>query len=232
MSSDPWNDYVMVFSKGTTPASQVKFLSDHIPRVINLRKITQPGELLFRAIETEDRKHLARLQTRIVDLELSLAQPPVRNAEAYPLPAIPNGSDLNFGGWSGSGLAVSELCWEIPSPIAGGHVMRHRLLGDAVGPQDVFGCLIDTRLRPGGPYVASAWIWLPTDFDGRNAGLVILGRPSLNSQAIDISIRGKWQQIWVNAFLGADQTAAFPRLAVDGPAGTTVYTSGWRFERG
>lgn len=44
----------MLFCKGTIDHVQPGFLSDHIPGVMNLRKFTQPGEVLFRRAETDD----------------------------------------------------------------------------------------------------------------------------------------------------------------------------------
>jgi hypothetical protein len=154
------------------------------------------------------------------------------DADGYPMPNVTTESALSFGGWSGSSVAVSELAWEVPPPPAGGHVMRHRLINDTAGGQDIFGCLISSGLQPGNLYVVSVWIWLPTDFSGRYAGLVILGRPSLRLCNATHALSGRWQQVWTSAFLGADQTGAFPRLVVDGPPGVTLYTSGWRLEQG
>jgi SAM-dependent methyltransferase len=74
----PWNDYVMIFSKGAINPSRVDFLSDRIPGVMNLRKITCPGEILFRTAETDDLRHMAKLQARVATLEAALAQRPDR----------------------------------------------------------------------------------------------------------------------------------------------------------
>lgn len=69
----PWNDYVMIFSKGAIDPARVPFLSDHIPGVMNLRKITQPDAILFRTAETDDLRHMGQLHERIAQLEAALA---------------------------------------------------------------------------------------------------------------------------------------------------------------
>jgi SAM-dependent methyltransferase len=43
----PWNDYVMIFTKGGVDLPRVGFLSDRISGVVNLRKFNRPGEVLF-----------------------------------------------------------------------------------------------------------------------------------------------------------------------------------------
>lgn len=69
----PWNDTVMVFTKGEVDAARTGFLSDQIPGVTNLRKITHPDEMLFYTAETDDLRHMARLHARIAQLEATLA---------------------------------------------------------------------------------------------------------------------------------------------------------------
>jgi SAM-dependent methyltransferase len=64
----PWNDYVMVFTKGAVDPAGVTFLSDQIPGVTNLRKIGVPT-LLFYTAETDDLRHMAALQARVAALE-------------------------------------------------------------------------------------------------------------------------------------------------------------------
>jgi SAM-dependent methyltransferase len=72
----PWNDYVMVFSKGTIDPTSVAFLSDHIAGVMNLRKVTRPGEILFPTAETDDLRHMNQLHARITQLEKEHAARP------------------------------------------------------------------------------------------------------------------------------------------------------------
>jgi hypothetical protein len=74
--SAPWNDYVMIFTKGAVNVERVGFVSDNAPGVMNLRKITHPGEILLRSKESADVKHLMQLRTRIAKLESTLAQQP------------------------------------------------------------------------------------------------------------------------------------------------------------
>ena len=74
----PWNDYVMIFSKGSIDASRCGFLSDGFGNVMNLRKATHPNEVLLRAAESEDQLQLRLLQHRVAELELALAKQPQR----------------------------------------------------------------------------------------------------------------------------------------------------------
>ena len=69
----PWNDYVMIFAKGEVVADRVRFMSDHTPGVMNLRKITAPGKLLARTEETDDLRHMFQMRARIRQLEETLA---------------------------------------------------------------------------------------------------------------------------------------------------------------
>ena len=69
----PWNDYVMIFSKGGIDPGRVRFLSDDIPGVTNVRKITRPGEVLSRTAEPDDLRHMVQLHDRIARLEAALA---------------------------------------------------------------------------------------------------------------------------------------------------------------
>jgi SAM-dependent methyltransferase len=71
---DPWNDYVMIFSKGPIDPVRTLFLSDHFAGVTNLRKITRPGEVLFHSAETDDLRQLSQLLKRVAQLEAALAQ--------------------------------------------------------------------------------------------------------------------------------------------------------------
>lgn len=152
------------------------------------------------------------------------------DADKYPRDVEIGPGALDFGGWSGSAVATSELAWEVPPAPAGGHVMRHHLIADVAEAQDIFGCFVSTGLKPGGLYAASVCVRLPEDFTGTNVGLVMLGRPSLRGGRLDLQLRGAWQRVWVSAFLGTEDTLAFPRLVVSGPRGTTVFSADWRLE--
>lgn len=68
----PWNDAVMIFTKGDPDTSRIGFLSDQIPGVTNLRKASHPGELLFHTAETDDLRHMAQLRARVTELEAAL----------------------------------------------------------------------------------------------------------------------------------------------------------------
>ena len=67
-----WNDYVMIFSKGPIDPMSTRFLSDSIPGIMNLRKISAPGEVLFRTAETDDLREISQLQDRIAKVRAAL----------------------------------------------------------------------------------------------------------------------------------------------------------------
>ena len=69
----PWNDYVMIFQKGTPNPERAKFISDRLHGLKNLRKITNPDEILFRIDKTDDLLHMEQLHARISQLEAELA---------------------------------------------------------------------------------------------------------------------------------------------------------------
>jgi SAM-dependent methyltransferase len=68
----PWNDYVMVFSKGAIDLTRVPFLSDHAGDIRNLRKITEPGKMFFHTAETDDLRQINELNGRVDRLRAAL----------------------------------------------------------------------------------------------------------------------------------------------------------------
>lgn len=68
----PWNDYVMIFSKGKITTSKIGFLSDNISGIMNLRKVTHPRGLMFHTVDTDDMRLVSELRERIAQLESAL----------------------------------------------------------------------------------------------------------------------------------------------------------------
>ncbi|WP_146101529.1 hypothetical protein [Rhodopila globiformis] len=154
------------------------------------------------------------------------------DAGAYPWSCGVAEGALNFGGWSGSRIAVSELSWEVPPRSVGQHVMRHQLVSDNSDWRGMFGCLVRSALRSDSLYVASAYVWLPQNFSGDSVGILLHGRPSLYGRGADVRLRAGWQRIWVSAHLAASEPVAFPNLVLRGPAGTTIFSTEWQLETG
>lgn len=154
------------------------------------------------------------------------------DASAYPRSRKTADGALDFAGWTGSGIGVSELSWEVRPRAAGRHVMRHRLISDNSDWQGLFGCLVRSGLHGDRLYVASAYVWLPQDFSGTSVGIALQGRPSLHGRGADLHVRSVWQRVWVSGYLDTSEPVAFPTLVVRGSGGTTIFSTDWRLETG
>jgi hypothetical protein len=121
----------MVFSNGPIDPNHARFLSDYIPGVMNLRKITHQNEILFRRAETDDLFHMDQLHVRIAQLERALAQADKTRPDAIatdgvispPLTAIP----VIDAGQLVSGAEQGGLIEAVPI-VADGRVPRRRPL--------------------------------------------------------------------------------------------------------
>jgi hypothetical protein len=120
-----------------------------------------------------------------------------------------------------------------PPLLPGADVALHTLgplsagAGWAVGTRPV-----QAGLEPGAVHVASAHVWIPAGFRGREVGLVLDGLYSLRIDNARLDLREQWQRAWVTARLPEDTTAAAPGLYVQGQPGDFVYSTCWRLERG
>ncbi len=65
----PWNDYVMLFTKGDLTEYHPVFLTDEIPDATNIRRITHPDLVLRKVHDTDDMRQIAALAARVAELE-------------------------------------------------------------------------------------------------------------------------------------------------------------------
>ena len=108
-------------------------------------------------------------------------------------------------------------------------VLRHRCSGAA--PAALLTWPLGL-LRPGEPLVAACAVWLPEEFNGRNIVLALPGLPRLGLEAIDCSLRGRWQPLSLTVrFAGATVPGELSLLATGQP-GAEFFTTCWRLARG
>jgi hypothetical protein len=138
----------------------------------------------------------------------------------------------DFGGWTGTPKATAEFEWGIPASPSRGQIMKHVLIEECGPGTGIFGCLIRTNLTPAAVYVASAFVWLPDQFKGDGVGLAMHGTPRLYRSGANAKMTGVWQFVWAVTRTVNENPFAFPMLYVAGPAGTMLFTSGWRLEAG
>jgi capsular polysaccharide biosynthesis protein len=136
------------------------------------------------------------------------------------------------GWWQANGAVVRRIT-ELPPPVAGGAVLEH-LLVEATQPASaaIFGCVVAEGLTPAPMHVASVYVLLPEDFAGSVVGVLLSGVASWQLANAKLTQFGTWQRVWASARLPPDAAAANPALFVVGPAGTRLFTSGWRLEAG
>ena len=86
-------------------------------------------------------------------------------------------------------------------------------------------------LVPSTLYIASTWIWVPPGFDGY-ISVLFPGSPSIRSWTPEPELFGQWQRIATSFRLPENLKFQYTSLQIRGPAGTKVFTTGWRFEVG
>lgn len=91
---------------------------------------------------------------------------------------------------------------------------------------------IPTGLSPDTSYVASAFVYLPTDADLDTVDIIIPGITATLVRRADLSLRDQWQRIWTCGRLRSGQSNAAPGLFVLGRASSQFLATGWQFEIG
>ena len=141
--------------------------------------------------------------------------------------------DFTGDWWRREPIATSQPTTLLAPPIPGITIMTHRLNQNTVWETAaIFGRYVPKGLVGGQVYVASLQVWVPPDFDGSLVGMVFDGFASGRTVNADLSRRGEWQRIWVQAMIPAEMSAANPSLCVIGPAGSLVHSAGWKLEQG
>ncbi len=168
---------------------------------------------------------------RLIEAPPGTVRPPVQKLVAGNLLR----QTLHFAGdwWRRETVARSTPNASLPPPLPGATVMDHILLR----PTDwqsaaVFGRYVPDGLVAGRGYVASLHVLVPADFEGSLIGMVFDGFASGRTINADLSVRGRWQRIWVQATIPEGMAAANPSLVVVGPAGSRLHTACWKLEQG
>ena len=119
----------------------------------------------------------------------------------------------------------------LPIPEARGFVIEHRLDGDGSNSFDALVISDKLKLRADRMYVASAWVWLPEDFEGWVA-IAFLDMPVVRTWPADLALRCKWQRIATSVRGPGDGALCSAALFTTGASHGLVLSVGWRIERG
>ncbi len=135
--------------------------------------------------------------------------------------------------WRHEQTALSHPTQAVAPPWSDAVVMSHRLATATDWPNAcIFGRYIPSGLIAGSPYVASAYAWVPEDFDGQLVGMVFDGFASTRTVNADLAQRGQWQRIWVQARIPDGMEVGNPSLCLIATSGSTVHTACWKLEQG
>ena len=149
-----------------------------------------------------------------------------------PLNLLPTPDSFDGKEWNAANGAEVER-WNVRPRLAGTAVLLHRLTEMCEYPKfGVYDCRVADQLTPGEFYTASAWVWIPAEFRGREVCLFCAGRPSGRIRRAALYPRETWQMIWVTVQLPLDKTSLLLSLGVAGRAGDEVHSTGWRLEWG
>ncbi len=137
------------------------------------------------------------------------------------------------GRWIIPNHVTTEISEDVRGGSCGHKVFKHSLTVDAsTHNADALVYHVASELRSGALYTISTWVWIPADFAGSNVAMVALGFPSLRGWVADLSKRDQWQHIITSFRQPVDQISAAPALRVIGPAGSILFTTGWRLDEG
>jgi hypothetical protein len=92
--------------------------------------------------------------------------------------------------------------------------------------------LVDNGINADEIYTLSAWLFIPANFRGTGVGMVFDAFPSLSVRNADLSIRDRWQLVWVSSRIPRETHTANPGLLVVGEAGDFVFSTSWKLEAG
>ena len=107
---------------------------------------------------------------------------------------------------------------------------RHR--GKRPGETSLFLESVDaSALAPDRPYVFSAWVWIPRDFEGTRV-FANFGHERLGWRDADLSRRECWQRVWAAGRLLPDQPRLRAGLVVTEDRKNLFWSSRWRLQAG
>jgi FkbH-like protein len=163
--------------------------------------------------------------------------PPAKYVAAQPIPAgrfnmLPNPKTMSGIGWqtvNGTKVQASD----IPPRFQGTAVMCHSLpAANTYATFASFGCLLLNQVIPGECYTASAWVWIPASFRGKEVSLCCIGRSALQVTRASLHLRDAWQIVTVTVRVPVGERNLFPALNILGEAGDVIHTTAWKLEKG
>lgn len=194
-------------------------IADHGPSTI-LR--------VFEADEDHEAGSLERVSDTVLVGRIARFAPQVR---AYEIDLEPwlTLCDRAYAAWRGvpelGPAGARENLLSLPDRLR-----RHR--GRRPGGTSLFTEAVDTRaLAPDRPYVFSAWVWIPREFEGTRV-FANLGHERLGWRDADLSLRECWQRVWAAGRIPRDQPRLRVGLVVTEERKNLIWSSRWRLHEG
>ena len=117
-----------------------------------------------------------------------------------------------------------------PSPPAPGiSVLRHDVTQDHRQHPLFFFDVQD--VDPDTQYIAEASVFIPASFEGKTAGLVMIGFAAERFVPADLAVRDKWQKLSIAARVPENQHRTFPALMANAEPGSVIFSAGWSLRR-
>jgi FkbH-like protein len=160
----------------------------------------------------------------------------VETAEARPIPSqppnlLPNHKAMTGPGWqtfNGTQVHPSELAPPLPDTAVLRHVLR---TANNFSTFTSYGCLLLDQVVPGDCYTASAWVWIPAAFRGREVSMCCVGRSALEVTRASMDLRDAWQTVSYSVRVPPHERNLLPALNILGESGDAVHSTGWKLER-
>jgi hypothetical protein len=152
-------------------------------------------------------------------------------ARREPAPNLIDGTALTENGWRKQHDGETPVC---PSPLRDDAVVMTHVLTTRTNFETGLVCakLVDSGINADEIYTLSAWLFIPAKFRGTGVGMVFDAFPSLSVRNADLSVRDRWQLVWVSSRIPRETHTANPGLLVVGEAGDFVFSTSWKLEAG
>lgn len=114
---------------------------------------------------------------------------------------------------------------DLPPPPTHGPVRR--FMAAAPNPEQ---SAVAAPVVPGSLVALHTWVWLPAGFDGGRVDIAAVGAELGRGKPVDMTLRDRWQPVWVPARVAADQHRIGLWLSAPDGSGP-VHASGWTLRR-
>ncbi len=137
------------------------------------------------------------------------------------------------GPWVAPGIRSQPAKFAPPPEARDSKVTEYKLdLETTPATAVIGGSRIPVGLAAETPYVASAFVFVPSEADLDCVDVVISGESAIQRVTANPKLRNAWQRIWTGFRLPSGRRAAAPGLFVVGRPGARLYAAGWQFEIG